>query len=1046
MENRHDEISANDLLAKLKANMAEAPTPADPSDKVDATDAKKKYHFRRAEKKAAGVTEEEILKEMPKQEDGLLADAVPKAEIEELDIDALMKKYLPEEDYEKMVSRENGSTVEEDELVQTLTSIELVPESTEGEDSDGLLPLEDDGETYAAPDSDLFAHLSRGGKVCDVLGEGEEDDKSDTRSAPLRPMSEETRTIALSGLTDEEDDAVFGSVRELLQAEKPPVSSEESEKAVAETVSQDTQEMAFADEAPTVDLAALLEAIGVTEEEISSENAEDPPILEEVTESEESLSASEDTVVFADFPNPSGDETAVFSLLESEILTEETEEIALVDEEAFDEETESDGSGDPLLAETTILPSMEEVTIEEPIKDEPLLTENDDEVPFVEPLTAEDTLSDGEEGVADAEALVALLAEEDGSSAAEDQATLNETDANLMRAFGMEGALEQAIGEENTDEPMDASQSEESEEKPTKKQKAPATIREFISPAETKDIMESYKAAYGKSALRLFGVIAVAIALFFYENLTIFGGHLVDALNPEYYPVVNAMVGLQILLIGFALCFKNLAKGYKGLVNNEPTSDSFLPLMLLISAIYSVCICLFPAGTPFSTFHFPMSLGLLLNVINERLDLRREIMSFNIVSSKRTKFALEKMDINEAELEARAFDEFLPKSPAIFKINKTSFVDGFFRRSAKYPAIKQILSALIPATMVIMVAAMMVGAFRFRNWYDAVKFGYMAFAFCTPLSAFLAFGLPAFKAAKVAYGMNSTFVGESALDEYTTAASISFDDREVFPTGGVKLRSVKVFGSGRIDTVIYNMASIYSILGGPLSDVLNVATADLGHSDNVEILVIDNEGVEAIVDDHHIFLGKADYLRRHGYVPVADADDEEIEGGGDTGITFLVCDEEVVAKIYIRYAIDPEFEVMLKNLYSSGLCVGIKTVDPNINDAMLSTRIRLEKYPVRVLKYSDVSDTRRGSDRTDSGIVSKKSAKALLRTFTLCDNLKHVTRTNLVITGITMLVGTVIAFAVAILGFMASVASVYIALFQFFWFIFVYLISRFMLM
>ena len=34
----------------------------------------------------------------------------------------------------------------------------------------------------------------------------------------------------------------------------------------------------------------------------------------------------------------------------------------------------------------------------------------------------------------------------------------------------------------------------------------------------------------------------------------------------------------------------------------------------------------------------------------------------------------------------------------------------------------------------------------------------------------------------------------------------------------------------------------------------------------------------------------------------------------------------------------------------------------------------------------------------------------------------------------------------AILGFMASVASIHIALFQFFWLIFVYLISRFMLM
>jgi len=181
-------------------------------------------------------------------------------------------------------------------------------------------------------------------------------------------------------------------------------------------------------------------------------------------------------------------------------------------------------------------------------------------------------------------------------------------------------------------------------------------------------------------------------------------------------------------------------------------------------------------------------------------------------------------------------------------------------------------------------------------------------------------------------------------------------------------------------------------------------------------------------------------------VPVSDPDDEEIEGGGDLNIMYLVCDDEVVAKLYIRYRIDPEFEVTLKNLYRSGICVGIKTVDPNINDAMLSTRIRLSKYPVRVLKYSDITESRHGSDRTDSGIVSKKSAKALLRTFTLCDKVKHVTRTNLVVNIITMVVGLILSLAVALLGSIAGISSVYVALFQLFWLVPVYLMSRFMLM
>ncbi len=951
MDNRHDDISASDLLAKLKANMAEtAVSPSERQEKnTDTADTRKKYKFRRSGKSTSVVTEEEIRSEMPEQTDEGFLSPIPKSDIEDLDIDALMKKYLPEEDYAKMASRSMEVDEEEDELVRTLTSMDLVKdENTANEKTEEAVYWEDEPDTvYAAPDSELFAHLSEGGKVCDVPGEEEEDDKSDTRPAPLRPMSEEARTLAFGLPTDEEEeDTVF-----------EPISLPMAIPNIEETIiiSEPSQESESEENSETV--------------EVSEADPADTLIL------------------------PST-ETTIFSLPTEK---EDTEDI-FASSEVSDS---SDPDNNKEIAENTI-------TDIEPISD---IEEND-------------------------------------HSTVEGDADFDETDANLMLAFGMDEELDRALGKESADKlRSDMDELLPNEEKPAKpKQEIHDTLREYISPAETKDIFDTYKVAYGKSALRLFGMLVVTILLFFYENLTALGGTLADALNPVFYPVVNVMVGLQILLIGFALCFKSFLNGVKGLMRKKPTPDSFLPILLGISVLYSVAVCFFPAGTVFVTFHFPASLCLLLTIINERLDLRREIMAFNIVSSKRTKFALEKLDIDEAELETRAFDKFLPQSPSIFKINKTSFVDGYFRRTKAYPTLKLVLTAFIPATLVALVVGMLVGVFHFRNWQQAVMLGYTVFSFSMPASIFLSFGLPAFKAAKIAFSENSAFVGEAALDEYTTAASISFDDREVFPTGGVKLRSIKVFGSGRIDTVIYNVASVYALLGGPLADVLNVATADLGHSEDTEILTIENEGVEAVVEERHLYIGKADYLRKHGYIPVADPDDEEIEGGGEISILFLVCDDEVIAKLYIRYRIDPEFEVTLKNLYRSGICVGIKTVDPNINDEMLSTRIRLSKYPVRVLKYSDVVESRRGSDRTDSGIVSKKSAKALLRTFTLCDRVKHVTRTNLVVNIITMVVGLILSLAIAVLGSITGIHSVYVALFQLFWLLPVYLMSRFMLM
>ena len=897
----NNDISADELLAKLKANMEDGGTKSG--------DGKKRYRFRKTEKTASPVTEEEIKREMPESDTGFVSP-VPKSEIADLDIDALMKKYLPQDEYEKF-SGKSISGMKEDEFVDSLSSA--------AEDEN---PVPDGSGAYAAPDTELFSTLSEGGKVCDIPGEG------DTAEMP-----------GSTGDTAEVPDSA----------------------GAGDTVMFDTE----------------------------SGNESAP----EAAEGQSAPSAPEK-------PGNDGNETVVFSL--------------------------NDVPEQPAPSE---LPAPEE--------------ENVPELPGNEAGEPEEFIGNPENLPGEA---IAAASEENGAA---DPDGFDETDANLMLAFGMEDELEKAMGKENADRlrsDMEKSIPEDQIKKKKVREEKPGELREFITPAEAKGIFENYKTAFGKNALSLFAMSAVVIVLFFYENIITLGGHLPDSLNPVYYPVVNVMVGLQFLLIGAGIAYRSLIKGIRGLIDRKPVPESFIPLILLVSVIFAVCVCFFSPDVTPVTFNFPASLCLLFAVLNERMDLRREIMSFNIISSKRTKFALEKLELGDAELETKAFDKFLPKQPAVFKINKTGFIDGYFRRTKAYPSTKLVLKAFIPASAAIAAASLVMGAILLRDWQSAVMLAYTAFFFSLPATVFIAFGLPAFRASKLAFAENSAFVGESALDEYTTAGSISFDDREVFPTAGVKLRSVKVFGSGRIDTVIYNVASIYSVLGGPLSDVLNVATADLGRSEDTEILSVDNEGVEALVDGKHLYAGKADYLRKNGYVPVSDPDDEEIVSGGEISIMYLVCDDEVIAKLYIRYRIDPGFEVTVKRLYKSGICVGIKTVDPNINDEMLSTKIKLAKYPVRVLKYSDISGSRRGSDRTDSGIVSKKSAKALLSVFTLCDRIKHVTKTNIAVDIITMITGLAVCIATAVIGSVVSVPSLYVALFQLFWLIPVYLMSKFMLL
>ena len=978
MENKRDDISAGDLLAKLKANIVENEN-GNGKDTRD-TEGRKVYRFRRSQK-VLSVTEEDIDREMQhSSEEPTFVSPVPRSEDEDLDIDALMKKYLPEEDYSRLTKTAFESLEEEDEMVRTLTSLEIV--SAEEEDD-----ASSKEEVLTAPDSQLYATLSAGGKVCDVPGE--EDELSDTKRTPLKPMTSEERAFLFGEPTEEE----IGAVREVAAAENY---GEVLDPSVLGTENDETESQGDAS--------------------LPSEEKVETSPFEAV--SYEQLTFGE-TQVLA----PEVSEAAPLRSTEGD-----TRVISLNKEE---------GSGEDIpTGETRVFSLKEEA---EQVKHQIEGTVSD------APTVAFDSTAIEEE-----QALVPADAESGDEAIPSDiyEESFDETDANLMLAFGMDEELDEAIGKESADKLRSRVENliPEEEEKPARKtfELPKEPLREFVSPTETKEIFEKYKLAYVKNAVRMFALIALAVILFFFENIKTFGGHLIDAFNPAYYPVVHLMVGLQILLLGYALMYRQVYEGLRGLLEKKPIPESFLPISLVVTVLYTVFACFFPAGTTFVTFYFPAMLCLLLSVFSERMALRREILSFNIVSSKRTKFALETLELDDAELETRAFDQFLPQQTSIFKINKTAFIDGYFRRQKAYPSIKLVLNAMLPLSLVALVAGVLVGLFVSRSFSQAVMLGYTVFSFALPASVFFTFSLPAFKAAKSAFADKSAFVGEAAMDEYTTAGSISFDDREVFPTGGVKLRSIKVFGSGRLDNVIYNLAAIYSQIGGPLSDVLNVATADLGRAEDVEILSIEADGVEALVEGRHLFAGKANYLRKNGFMPVADPDDEEIENGGELSIMFLVCNDEVIAKIYVRYRIEPEFEITLKNLYRSGICVGIKTVDPNINDEMLSTRIRLSKYPVRVLKYSDLADSRRGADRTDSGIVSRKSAKALLHTFTLCDKMKHVTKTNLLVNFMAMILGVALALTVSFMsgGNLSVIQSAHVVLYQAFWLIPMYLMSK----
>lgn len=623
----------------------------------------------------------------------------------------------------------------------------------------------------------------------------------------------------------------------------------------------------------------------------------------------------------------------------------------------------------------------------------------------------------------------------------------DQTDLWIASAFGDEDEIKGMLGEEKAQElqtqlDIDVQDYFEDQKNQVKTAKI---FEEYSSPVQKKEIFDNYRKQHRFGFIKIIACAAVLLLALLFENISSFGSGISGMFNRENYPVVYILMSLQLLVLAGGLAWKQLYNGIRALFIFRPIPESIASTVVAASAVYHIAHCFISETNPkVSLYVFPAIFCVFIALIYDFINLKREIYSFNIVASKRMKYTIDHVDTDGATLENEAFSDYLSEEEnvSMFKIGKTSFVKGFSARMNAYPRSYGIITVLLAAAVAIGLIFFIV-ATVLHDVKTAFSFGYLAFIFAVPTCSLTAFCLPFFRASKKAFDDDSAIVGNVSLAEYAKATTLSFNDKDVFPAYGVKVKSIKVYGDSRIDTVLYNAASVFKIIGGPLSDVFDTATHDLGSSDDTEIIEITKDGIEAIVGGRHLYLGKTSYIRSRDIAPIVEPEDEALEDSGEASIMYLVSDDMVSAKMYIQYTIDPDFEFTLRKLYKAGICIGIKTLDPNIDDKLLGSKVKITRYPVRILRCSSVEEAAEKDENVDSGIVSRGGPRSLLSAFVLCAKVLYANRTNVTVKILS------IAFSVLLMAFLlvfsqvTAIPSIYVVLYQLFWMIPVYLISKF---
>ena len=617
------------------------------------------------------------------------------------------------------------------------------------------------------------------------------------------------------------------------------------------------------------------------------------------------------------------------------------------------------------------------------------------------------------------------------TEAQKDSTDYDRTDYSLIKqALGMEQPL---VEDTDADYPI-------FEEVPSR-DNTPKTIdephSEFTYQRQKEDIVADYKRFRRNSGIKLIFTLLAAVALFLVECLPAFGVTLPDALNAAYYPVVFSMATLQVMLIACAFSYKEIANGLFSLVKFKLDSGSVLALLAVFTLICDIvnCVC----GMTAPVYNFSVAFCALLLRAFDYLDISRETCSFEVASSTQSKKYVAVTVPTEKASRLEGLEDYTGEDSLVLRTEKCSFVENYFSRTEKRSeSDAQINKILVPVTLAVAVVAAILSVTKGADVSAALGVFNAAIAVGLPVLVLLSSSYPLYKACKRLYRRESAIIGESSVEDYSGTTMICFDDADAFPSYGVALENLRIYGKGDIETIIEQMGAVFSKLGGPLKHVFSLMITDCPKPYKVKIEGVYEDGICATVDGKTLFVGNAAYMAANGFT-VVDKSDEI--GGKHFSTMYLAQDGSLRAKFYIRYTLDGSFESIVKKLARRGIASVILTGDSNINDELLACSLDMKKLPIKVARRQEFESPVH-SDRADSGIVSRGGVGDLVSAITMCDRLAGVIGTMRAVRIASAVICAFLMIAACLLGMYSSVSSLYVLLYHLFWLLPAWLVAK----
>ncbi len=286
----------------------------------------------------------------------------------------------------------------------------------------------------------------------------------------------------------------------------------------------------------------------------------------------------------------------------------------------------------------------------------------------------------------------------------------------------------------------------------------------------------------------------------------------------------------------------------------------------------------------------------------------------------------------------------------------TGFINDYVKHSMFSLKLGGRGSVIFYATLIFALLSGIMAYFYYQYMYEAVYSAAAIACIISMPSLFFINCLPLSSASKKLNARGAMIAGMYGAEkiELTNAAVVNIND--IFPTGTIKMYSMKVLSDNNVDDTIMRAASLTAAVNSPLEAIFTkIAGTNSSYSipDSDTVKYEKNLGISGWVNNELLFIGNRSLMQAHGIaIPSLEIDKKILRRGYFP--VYVATATTACALIVIQYDVKHEIAKDLRKVTELGLTLLVENCDPNITEDMICDYFGLYEGSVKIMSNAGV--------------------------------------------------------------------------------------------